>query len=111
VSKDVVIGEGSIILEYATIGPGAEVGAFCLIQIASIIAHGNKVGDFSRIDCHVVCVGNVQIGNRVTIHTSAVINHGVIVGDGSVVGALSFVVRKVKPCTTVWGNPAKTLKF
>lgn len=111
VSKDAEIGEGTIILEMATIGSGARIGAFCLIQISAIIAHGNIVGPFSRIDCHVVSVGKAEVGEAATIHTSAVLNHGVKVGAGAVVGACSFVIRNVKPGTTVMGNPAKVLDF
>lgn len=111
VSKDAIIGEGTIILEMATVGSGAKIGSFCLIQISSIIAHGNIVGDYSRIDCHAVCVGRAEIGEAATIHTSAVLNHGVKVGDGAIVGASSFVIRNVKPGTTVMGNPAKLVVF
>ncbi len=111
VSKDAIIGEGTIILEMASIGSGARIGSFCLIQISSIIAHGNVVGDFSRIDCHAVSVGSAEIGESATIHTSAVLNHGVKVGDGAIVGACSFVIRNVKPKTTVMGNPAKLVIF
>lgn len=111
VSKDAIVGEGTIILEMATVGSGARIGSFCLIQISSIIAHGNKVGDYSRIDCHAVSVGMAEIGESATIHTSAVLNHGVKVGDGAVVGACSFVIRNVKPGTTVMGNPAKIVLY
>lgn len=111
VSKDAEIGEGTIILEMATIGSGAKIGAFCLIQISSVVAHGNRVGRFSRIDCHAVSVGKAEIGEAATIHTSAVLNHGVKVGDGAIVGACSFVIRNVKPGTTVMGNPAKLVEY
>lgn len=57
----------------------------------------------------VTCVGGIQIGNETTIHTSAVINHKVIVEDNVHVGACSFVIRRVKAGTTVFGNPAKKL--
>lgn len=109
VSKYAHIGRGTIVEANATIGTGANIGDFCLIQTNSIIAHDNCVGNFSRIDCNSVCVGNVEIGESVTIHTSAVINHGVKVGNHAVVGALSFVIRKVGEHTTVYGNPAKKL--
>ena len=111
VSPDAIIGEGTIVLEKASIGSGAKIGSFCLIQISSIIAHDNVVGDYSRIDCNVVCVGDVLVGEGVTIHTSAVINHGVRIEDNATVGALSFVVRSVKAGTTVCGNPATRLKY
>lgn len=111
VAEDAIIGEGTIIMENSTIGSGAKIGNFCLIQISSIIAHDNIVGDYSRIDCHAVSVGTAEIGEAATIHTSAVLNHGVKVGDGAIVGACSFVIRNVKPGTTVMGNPAKLVVF
>ena len=58
-----------------------------------------------------MCVGGVKVGNFVTVHSSAVINHKVVLGDHSVVGASSFVISKVKEGTTVFGSPAKKLSL
>ncbi len=109
ISPTATIGKGTIVEANATIGAGALVGNHCLIQTSSVVAHDNVIGDFSRLDCNVVCVGNVIVEEGVTIHTSAVINHGVRLGAYSKVGALSFVIRKVENNTTVYGNPAKIL--
>jgi acetyltransferase-like isoleucine patch superfamily enzyme len=54
-------------------------------------------------------VGGIRIEDEVNIHTSAVINHGVVVESNAHVGACSFVIRRVKTGTTVIGNPAKKL--
>jgi len=54
-------------------------------------------------------VGGIVIEDEVNIHTSAVISHKVVVETGAHVGALSFVIRRVKTGTTVMGNPAKRL--
>ncbi|MFS2524263.1 hypothetical protein AAH126_11745 [Bacteroides uniformis] len=56
-------------------------------------------------------LGGVKVGNFVTVHSSAVINHKVVLGDHSVVGASSFVISKVKEGTTVFGSPAKKLSL
>lgn len=53
----------------------------------------------------------MKVGNFVTVHSSAVINHKVVLGDHSVVGASSFVISKVKEGTTVFGSPAKKLSL
>lgn len=104
------VGKGCVVLQNAVLGSGSIIGDFVLIQISTIIGHDSKIGNYSRIDCHAVCVGGVVIEDEVTIHTSAVINHKVIVGRGSIVGACSFVIRKVKENSTVYGNPAIKLK-
>lgn len=100
------LGVGCIVLQSATLGSGAIVGDFALIQVSTIIAHDVKIGHFSRIDCHAVCAGGVIIKDEVTIHTSAVINQRVLVEKGAHVGAGSFVIRTVKEYSTVYGNPA-----
>ena len=54
-------------------------------------------------------IAGVSLEDDVCIHTSSVINHNVHIGEGATVGALSFVIRNVKPRTPVQGNPAKRI--
>lgn len=103
------IGKGVIISYEAGLGVDVTIGDFCLIQNGAIVGHDVKIGNYSRIDCRVILIGGVIVGNDVTIHTNSIISHGVVVGDGAKVGAMSFVIRKVKPGITVQGNPAKII--
>lgn len=103
------LGKGNFIGAYSVIGNDAVVGDYNMIQSYTVIGHDARIGSWNRIDTHVTVVGGVVIEDEVNIHTSAVISHGVTVGTGAHVGALSFVIRKVKPGITVCGNPAKTL--
>ena len=105
------IGTGNFLGAYSVIGNDAVVGNYNMIQAYTVIGHDARIGDGNRIDTHVTCVGGIVIENDVNIHTSAVISHGVTVGSGAHVAALSFVIRKVKPGTTVMGNPAKKIDF
>lgn len=105
------LGKGNFIGAFSVIGNDAVVGDYNMIQAYSVIGHDAKIGNWNRIDTHVTCVGGIVIEDGVNIHTSAVINHGVTVGSGAHVGALSFVIRKVKPGTTVCGNPAKKIEL
>ena len=92
------------------IGNDAVIGDYNMIQAYTVIGHDARIGSWNRIDTHVTCVGGIVLEDDVDIHTSAVINHGVTVGTGARVGALSFVIRKVKPQTTVYGNPARVIE-
>lgn len=111
IRDNVKIGRGCIIDCYTVVGFGAQIGKQCLIQNHAIIAHGVPIGDYSRIDCQVMLVGDVQVGNSCTIHTASVVNHHVKIEDEAIVGACSFVIKNVKHGTTVYGNPARELKF
>lgn len=106
---NVKLGKGNFIGAFTVIGNDAVVGDYNMIQSYTIIGHDTKVGNYNRIDTHVTCVGGTVIEDDVNIHTSAVISHGVVIETGAHVGALSFVIKKVKAGTTVMGNPAKKL--
>ena len=103
------LGKGNFIGAYTVIGNDAVVGDYNMIQSYTVIGHDVKIGNWNRIDTHVTCVGGIVIEDEVNIHTSAVISHNVRVESGAHVGALSFVIRKVKAGTTVMGIPAKRL--
>lgn len=103
------LGKGNFIGAYTIIGPDVEIGDYNMIQSFTIIGHDARIGSWNRIDTHVTCVGGIQVMDETTIHTSAVINHGVVVESNAHVGACSFVIKRVKSGTTVCGNPAKKL--
>lgn len=110
IHKNAIIGDGCIVTYCALVGADAKIGKNVLLQPYTVVGHDCIVGDYARIDTHVVCVGGVVIESTATVHTGAVVSHNVVVGEGAVVAANSFVIKKVKPDTTVWGNPAKLLK-
>lgn len=109
VSPDTIIGKGCMLSSYVGIGVETTIGDFCLLQSKCTIGHDVHVGDFARIDCNVVLIAGVNVGKDVCVHTSSVVNHDVILGDGCTVGAMSFVIKNVKPGQTVFGNPAKVI--
>jgi sugar O-acyltransferase (sialic acid O-acetyltransferase NeuD family) len=106
---NVKLGKGNFIGAYSVIGNDAEIGDYNMIQSYTVIGHDAKIGSWNRIDTHVTCVGGIIVEDDVNIHTSAVISHKVRVESGAHVGALSFVIKKVKAGTTVIGNPAKKI--
>ena len=110
IRSNALIGEGTIIGEFATVGADAVIGENCLIQAYACVAHDCKLGNYVRIDTHCTCVGGVVIEDGATVHTSAVLNHNVCVEKDAVVGACSFVIKRVKAGTTVVGNPARKLR-
>ncbi|MDE6717121.1 MAG: acetyltransferase [Muribaculaceae bacterium] len=109
VGSNVKIGKGNIIGPFTTLGADSKVGDYNMIQSYTVIGHDAEIGDFNRIDTHVTCVGGIRIEDESTVHTSAVINHKVVVGSKAKVGACSFVIRKVKEGQTVFGVPAKKI--
>ena len=109
ICHNVRMGEGNVIGAFTSIGVDSVLGNYNLIQSHTVIGHDVIIGDWNRIDTHVTCVGGTKICNATDIYTSAIINRGVVVEDKAHVGACSFVIKRVKAGTTVYGNPAKRL--
>ena len=109
IGTNVRLGKGNIVAAFTTIGPDCVLGDYNMIQSYSVIGHDAHIGSYNRLDTHVTCVGGITIKDETTIHTSAVINHKVTVGNHAKVGACSFVIRSVKEGQTVFGVPAKKL--
>ncbi len=111
VRSNAKIGDGCVVCEYAAIGADCHIGENTLVQPYAAIAHDCRVGNYVRVDTRATMVGGVIVEDCVTIHTAAVISHNVVVGNCAKVAACSFVIKKVKPNTTVMGNPARQLDF
>lgn len=110
VSPSATLGKGCIIQGDVGIGSYVHIGNDVLIQKGAVIGHDAQIGNHCRIDCLAMFVGGVIVKDEVTIHTAAVLNHKVIVSNGATIGACSFVIRKVKENTTVFGIPARVLE-
>lgn len=109
IGTNVQLGKGNIIAAFTSLGADCSIGDYNMIQSYTVIGHDAVVGDYNRLDTHVTCVGGIRINNETTIHTGAVINHKVTIGNNAKVGACSFVIRKVKEGDTVLGVPAKKI--
>ena len=103
------IGKGTIIDNGVHLDPDVVMGENCLVQTYAIIGHNSVIEDFVRIDSHCALVGGTIVKKCACIYTHAMINHNVVIGENAVVGACSFVIKKVKPGTTVFGVPAKII--
>ena len=107
VAQTARIGQGVLVSENVSISADVKVGDFVLFHPYSTLGHDVEIGNYTVIENGVFCGGFVKVGERVTIHTRATILPNQKIGDDSVVGACSCVIRNVKSGATVFGNPAE----
>jgi serine O-acetyltransferase len=95
---------------------GARISrGFCFPHPFNIlIPRGVEIGEFSTI-YHEVTLGTGQIpgtpkiGNRVAIYPGARVLGGIVVGDGSIIGANCVVTRDVPPESVIIAAPAQVI--
>ena len=111
IGTNVHIGKGCIVGYGTQIDSDAFIGDFVNVQTNAVIGHDSKIGNWTMVDCFAFTGGHAIVGERVTIHTGALILPNKKLGDNSVINAGSVVIRDVKEDATVMGNPAKELIF
>ena len=127
------IGAGTKIGAFVEIQKGADIGANCKVSSHSFLCEGVRLGDgvfvghgvmftndlFPRAvnadgsqqtdaDWHVV---TTEIGDRVSIGTSATILGGIKIGEGALIGAGSVVTKDIPPKAVVVGNPGRIIRY
>jgi sugar O-acyltransferase (sialic acid O-acetyltransferase NeuD family) len=110
VSSFTTIEEGTVVMPKAVIGPNSKVGKFCLLNTQSSIDHDCVMLDFSSLAPAAVTGGTVQIGLRSAVSIGAKINHGLKIGDDSVVGANSYLNKDLPNNLVAYGTPAKHVR-
>lgn len=104
------IGEGTVVMPKAVIGPNSKVGKFCLINTQASIDHDCVMLDFSSLAPAAVTGGAVQIGMRSAISIGAIIKHGLNIGNDCVVGANSYLNKDLPNNQVAYGTPAKQVR-
>jgi sugar O-acyltransferase (sialic acid O-acetyltransferase NeuD family) len=111
VNKNVIIGEGSVVMAGAVINPSSMVGSHVIINTNAIIDHDVKVADFCHISPGAVVTGNVKIDEGTQIGAGANILPGVTIGKWCTIGAGAIILKDIPDYAVVVGNPGRIIKY
>jgi len=106
IGQNVQIGEGVILAPYSVLTAAMKVGDFVVIGVFSCCSHHNQIGNWCQISGHCSLPGCVCLEEGVFVGCGVTFVPGVHVGAWSYVGAGSVVLRRVRPRSKVFGNPA-----
>lgn len=82
-----------------------------VIVISSHLDHHNVIRECATIDPGVVCAGNVTVGAFSRVHTGAVIINRIKIGQNSILGAGTVIIKDVPDDVTVVGVPGEVIKY
>jgi sugar O-acyltransferase (sialic acid O-acetyltransferase NeuD family) len=100
------LGDGSVVLANAHVGPGAHVGNVCILNSGSSVDHDCRLSDYCSLGPGVFMGGLVEIGECSHIGVGASISDRKKIGKHTVVGTGSVVVHDIPDFVVAYGNPA-----
>lgn len=103
VSAKAKLGEGTVVMHGAIVGPGARIGRNCIINTGALIEHDTVVADHCHIATRAVLNGGVSVGGGSFIGSASVIREGVRVGSDCIVGMALGVRRDLEDGTRFVG--------
>lgn len=111
ISKDVFIGDGSVIMAGVIIQAGTRIGKHCIINTGACIDHDCIIGDFVHIAPNCSLAGGVSVGEGTFIGIGSSIIQNKTIGKWTNVGAGSVIITDQPDNCTTLGVPAKPIKI
>ena len=111
ISKNVKIGEGTVICTGCLIQTEVKIGKHCIINTGSSIDHESVIGDFSSICPKATICGNVLIGSCTLIGANSTIIQNISIGDNCIIGAGSVIIKNVENNSKIVGNPGRLINY
>ena len=101
VSRHADIGEGTVVMHMAAIGPASSIGVNGIINSRALIEHDCQVGPHCHISTAATLNGGVHVGEGSFIGSGSVLRQGLAVGAGCVIG-MGCDLRKSLPDNTLF---------
>lgn len=75
ISRDVSIGDGTIICAQATVNTGAVIGEGCIVATNAMVGFDAHVGVFSHIDCGAMVMKNATVDEMTSIESGSIVKN------------------------------------
>lgn len=95
---------------YSVLTTGVSIGLHTHINSCVSVNQNSKVGEYCTLSPGSRICGDVNIGNAVSIGASATVINLMTIGDNSILGAGTVVIKNVPNNCTVVGVPGKIIK-
>ncbi len=110
VSDTVSFGRGSIICPGSVITVNIKLGDYIICDRNTTIGHDSIIDDFVTISPGANLSGNVSVGSTTMIGTGSNIIQGISIGQYTTIGAGATVINDIPNHSVAVGVPAKVIK-
>jgi len=110
VSSDAKLESGVLVFAQAHVGAGCTLGQGSIVNTRSSLDHDCSLDAYASLAPGAITGGHVHIGARSFIGLGALVIQKVRIGNDTVVGAGSLVLRDFPDCIVSYGSPAKIVR-
>ncbi len=106
VNGNVMIGDGTIVLDGVVVNVYSRIGEGCIINTNATIEHDCQIGNFVHISPGAVLSGTVKVGDFSMIGAGATVIHSKTIAAKCFIGAGGVVVKDCEKPGSYMGVPA-----
>lgn len=110
IGNNVEIGEGVTAMAGVIFNPKSIIGNFTFFATGAQVEHDCIIADFASISAGSVTGGHVKLGKYSALTLGVTVLDRLEIGENTVVGAGSLVLKSLPSNVLVYGNPANIIR-
>ena len=110
ISRDVVVGDGTVVVGGAVINPGSRIGESVIVNSSATVDHECVIEDGAHISPGVHMGCRVVVGRGAWVGIGAILKDRIRIGAGSIIGAGAVVLSDIPDNVVAYGVPARVIR-
>jgi sugar O-acyltransferase (sialic acid O-acetyltransferase NeuD family) len=110
IGNNVKLGIGIVAMAGVIFNPKSEIGNFTFFATGAQIEHDCVISDFASVSAGSVTGGYVRLGKYSALTLGVTVLDRLEIGENTVVGAGSLVLKSLPNNVLVYGNPVKIIR-
>lgn len=110
IGNNVVLGKGIVAMAGCVFNPKSIIGDFTFFATGAQVEHDCVISDFASISAGSITGGYVKLGKHSALTLGVTVLDRLEIGENTVVGAGSLVIKSLPDNVLAYGNPAKIIR-